>query len=340
MKQLQNGIYTFNIGERSWGEEVNQNFEALDNLISGVAGNNDKIELLSEKIQTNTDNFEQTKDDLIDNINNTKNGLQDQIDILNNNILTLKYKIDNMDISVDSVKYAEEADVAKKLKKSLTIGNVSFNGEADMVVTIDGTPMQNSSNLINSNAVYDALELKQDKATTLSGYGITDAYTKTQIDNKISTIPTVNNATLTIQKNGTTVKTFTANSSTNVTCNITVPTKVSDLTNDSGFIADVSGKADKATTLNGYNITDAYTKSEIDTKLDEKSNTNHTHSNYLTGITKAMVTDALGYTPPTQDTNTTYTAGSNLSLNDTTFNVSDTPSFTSITISGFSITID
>ena len=50
------------------------------------------------------------------------------------------------------------------------------------------------------------------------------------------TIPTVNNATLTIQKNGTTVKTFTANSASNVTANITVPTKTSDLTNDSGYI--------------------------------------------------------------------------------------------------------
>lgn len=50
------------------------------------------------------------------------------------------------------------------------------------------------------------------------------------------TIPTVNNATLTIQKNGTTVKTFTANSSTNVTANITVPTKTSELTNNSGFL--------------------------------------------------------------------------------------------------------
>lgn len=38
------------------------------------------------------------------------------------------------------------------------------------------------------------------------------------------TIPTVNNATLTIQKNGTTVATFTANSSTNQTANIAVPT--------------------------------------------------------------------------------------------------------------------
>lgn len=50
------------------------------------------------------------------------------------------------------------------------------------------------------------------------------------------TIPTVNNATLTIQKNGTTVNTFTANASSNVTANITVPTKTSDLTNDSDFV--------------------------------------------------------------------------------------------------------
>src|SRR5574344_2197064 len=46
---------------------------------------------------------------------------------------------------------------------------------------------------------------------------------------------TVNDATLTIQKNGTTVKTFTANASSNVTANITVPTKVSELTNDTNY---------------------------------------------------------------------------------------------------------
>ena len=53
--------------------------------------------------------------------------------------------------------------------------------------------------------------------------------------NGTPTIPTVNNGTLTIQKNGTTVKTFSANQSTAVTANITVPTKVSELENDSGF---------------------------------------------------------------------------------------------------------
>ena len=41
------------------------------------------------------------------------------------------------------------------------------------------------------------------------------------------TIPTVNNATLTIQKNGSSVATFSANASSNVTANITVPTVTS-----------------------------------------------------------------------------------------------------------------
>lgn len=50
------------------------------------------------------------------------------------------------------------------------------------------------------------------------------------------TIPTVNNGTLTIQKNGTNVATFTANQSNNVTANISVPTKTSDLTNDSQYV--------------------------------------------------------------------------------------------------------
>lgn len=50
------------------------------------------------------------------------------------------------------------------------------------------------------------------------------------------TIPTVNNATLTIQKNGASVQTFTANSSSDKTANIIVPTKTSDITNNSGYI--------------------------------------------------------------------------------------------------------
>ena len=62
-----------------------------------------------------------------------------------------------------------------------------------------------------------------------------DAY----IQNK-PTIPTVNDATLTIQKNSTTIDTFTANSATNKTVDITVPTATSELNNDSDFVSDAS----------------------------------------------------------------------------------------------------
>lgn len=57
----------------------------------------------------------------------------------------------------------------------------------------------------------------------------------TQLRDNLEDIPTANNGTLTIQKNGTTVQTFSADQKGNATANITVPTKTSQLTNDSGF---------------------------------------------------------------------------------------------------------
>lgn len=79
-----------------------------------------------------------------------------------------------------------------------------------------------------------------------------DAY----IQNK-PTIPTVNDGLLTIQQNGTTVETFSANQSGNKIANIQVPTKTSDITNDSGFILN---------TVN--NLTNYYLKSETYTRTE------------------------------------------------------------------------
>lgn len=55
---------------------------------------------------------------------------------------------------------------------------------------------------------------------------------------KMTDLPTVNNASLTIQKNGTTIATFTANASSGVTADISVPENTSDLENDSGFVSE------------------------------------------------------------------------------------------------------
>lgn len=66
-----------------------------------------------------------------------------------------------------------------------------------------------------------------------------DAYNATQFA-AIGSIPTVNDAVLTITQNGTSVGTFSANASSASTAAITVPTNTSDLNNDSGFITSSS----------------------------------------------------------------------------------------------------
>lgn len=75
---------------------------------------------------------------------------------------------------------------------------------------------------------------------TINGKGLNSDVVLTAADvNALpasTVIPTVNDATLTIQKNGATVATFTANSAQNATANISVPIKVSDLTNDLNFV--------------------------------------------------------------------------------------------------------
>ena len=86
---------------------------------------------------------------------------------------------------------------------------------------------------------------------TTSAAGLMSPEDKTKLDglatvatsgsyNDLTNKPTIGNATLTIQKNGTNVQTFTANATSNKTANITVPTKTSEITNDSNFAVDAS----------------------------------------------------------------------------------------------------
>lgn len=78
--------------------------------------------------------------------------------------------------------------------------------------------------------------------------------------------PTVNNGTLTIQKNGTNVTTFTANQSSNATANITVPTTVAELSDASTYVTQnnlttqLANKQNVLTAGDHINITDSTIK--------------------------------------------------------------------------------
>ena len=104
-------------------------------------------------------------------------------------------------------------------------------------VTINGTTLQYSD---------DDVYITPDILASATENGLMSAEDKAKLDalatvatsgsyNDLSNKPTIGTATLTIQKNGSTVNTFSANATSNVTANITVPTKTSDLTNDSNF---------------------------------------------------------------------------------------------------------
>ena len=104
------------------------------------------------------------------------------------------------------------------------IGSIPTVNDATLTITKNSTSVGTFTANASSNVTVDiTVPTATSDLTNDSGF-ITSA-----------DLPTVNNATLTIQKNGTNVQTFTANASSDVTANITVPTAVSDLTNDSGY---------------------------------------------------------------------------------------------------------
>ena len=100
-----------------------------------------------------------------------------------------------------------------------------------LTITVTGGDDENFLNERGLTHFWENIDnIKQDKLT--AGTNITIS-----ANNTISASqPTVNNGQLTIQKNGATVNTFTANASGNVTANITVPTTVAELSDASTYV--------------------------------------------------------------------------------------------------------
>lgn len=126
-------------------------------------------------------------------------------------------------------------------------------GNVPNVTTDNQTPTVSEATTRTNLAVGDTLAVIISKIKKFFSDLKTVAFTGdyNDLSNK-PTIPTVNNGTLTIQKNGTTVRTFTANQSTNVTADIEVPLATSDLTNDSGFIYDTDVRLTAIKNPNSY----------------------------------------------------------------------------------------
>lgn len=120
------------------------------------------------------------------------------------------------------------------------------------------------------------------------------------------TIPTVNDATLTIQKNSTNVGTFTANASSNVTIDISVPTDTGDLTNNAGFITSSDIPALPSNTdLSDYDnsVSKFVNDTDLSTKQDVIDANNKLDYAYLSN-TPTIPSDIDDLSDVTIDTNT------------------------------------
>ncbi len=159
-------------------------------------------------------------------------------------------KYDFLDMLTKYTAYAKgyiQSVLPKKLSQLTNdVGYVTkdsdISGTASMAIADkDGNPITTTYEKKVDAQI--ALNKKADKATTLSGYGITDSYTKTEEDTKLKD------------------KADAAN----------IYTKQQ-------ILDKLDLKADKAITLAGYYIGDAYTKTEVDDKLAKKADLESSHT--------------------------------------------------------------
>ncbi len=173
-------------------------------------------------------------------------GLKKTIDVLENNHRKHEKAIENK-ADKDSVftKQEMENKLEGKADKTTTLAGYGIE-DAYTKTAADDAISKAIENKADKDSVYTKqetetkLEGKADKATTLAGYGIEDAYTKTAMDDAISKA---------IENKADKDSVFTKQET---------ETKL-------------EGKADKATTLAGYGIEDAFTKTEINATLETKA---------------------------------------------------------------------
>lgn len=159
------------------------------------------------------------------------------------------------------------------------------NGEDGSAITIDTALSSSSTNPVQNKVIKTALDNKSDSSHNHDSRYYTETEMDTKLSGKANTSHTHN---ITDVSNLQSALDGKADDSD-------IPTKTSDLTNDSGFLTshqDISGKEDKSNKVSNWsstvNNTRYPTEKLVKDSLDGKSDTGHTH-------TKSNITDLGDY---------------------------------------------
>ena len=133
---------------------------------------------------------------------------------------------------------------------TITVDNVKYT-QSNGNITLPDYPHDGVWGSIEGN-----IESQADLQEALNAKEDVISATNTVPYEFVSNKPTIGNGTLTIQKNGATLDTFTANSTDNKSINITVPTDNAELANGAGYVTkDVSDLTNYTKTADQPNLT-------------------------------------------------------------------------------------
>lgn len=206
------------------------------------------------------------------------NTVATNVDTVSGNLKALSTKVDTISGDLDTLEVSVAAKASntdlQAVSAQVDVNTAAIGTKATQadMTALSGKVEANTSAIAAANA---AIAGKADKATTLAGYNIGDAYTKTEtnsaIDSKIATaneaLQAAIDAKVAKADIATSIPSEAAEASdTKVASQKAVATAVA------GINTTVAGKADKATTLAGYGITDAYTKTETGEQITSAVN--------------------------------------------------------------------
>jgi hypothetical protein len=206
------------------------------------------------------------------------NTVATNVDTVSGNLKALSTKVDTISGDLDTLEVsvatkASNTDLqAVSAQVDVNTAAISTKATQADMTALSGKVGANTSAIAAANA---AIAGKADKATTLAGYNISDAYTKTEtnsaIDAKIATaneaLQAAIDAKVAKADIATSIPSEAAEASdTKVASQKAVATAVA------GINTAIEGKANKSTTLSGYGITDAYTKTETGEQITSAVN--------------------------------------------------------------------